>query len=134
MELEKCKVLILKNDEDVRDIAKVMLGREGFKDKNIFLAKNVEDAKEIINILRLNNERINLVLTGIGIAEEEGPVLLKWTEKEGIRKKIKVIFYSGGGEHYIRQQAEKHGADAFISLPVFDEKKFIAVIKEMAEK
>lgn len=128
METADCGVLVLKNNEQVRDLAKGTLVLGGFKDDNIFLAKNVKEAKKIIL-----SQEIDLVLTGIGTLEEEGPALLSWMTKTGIRGKMKVIFYSGGDEDYVREKVDEYGADAFLSLPV-DRGVFVAIIKEIVRE
>ena len=107
MKMEECGVLVLK-DEQVGNITKEMLARMGFREDNIFLAKNIEEAKDIIA-----SQRFSLILVGV----EEGPVLLKWAQAIGIRQLISLIFYSGGGEYYIRQKAKDCGADGYISSP-----------------
>ncbi len=108
MQLSDCRVMVLKNDEQARDTTKEMLARMGFRENNIFLAKNIEEAKDIIA-----SQRFNLILVGV----DEGHILLKWLQIKGIRKLISFIFYSGGGEHYIRQKAKDCGADGYISSP-----------------
>lgn len=113
METADCGVLILKNDEIARGVSKSLLAQGGFKDDNIFLARNVKEAKKIIL-----SQEIDLVLTGVGKEEEEGPALLAWMNKAGVRGQMKVIFYSGGDKDEVREKAYKYGADGVIITPV----------------
>ena len=125
MKAEECRVLVLKNDEQVRDVTKRMLVLMDFKEDNIFLAGNIQEAKEI-----LAGSSINLVLSGIGVNEEEGPKILAWIEECGVREKISFIFYSGAGESYIKQKTEDYGADGYISVPTIT-MEFVLKIKEV---
>jgi len=127
MQLLDCRVLVLK-DEQVRNITKQMLVRMGVREDNIFLSSNIEEAKDIII-----SERFNLILAGIGINEEVGPVLLKWLQETGIRQLISFIFYSGGGEHYIKQKAVECGTDGYIPLPI-SAIEFSSKLKEVLSK
>lgn len=113
MEMNNCKILVLKGMEDIADITKQLLVALGADPMNIELAQDVDTAKEIVK-----NREIHMILAGIGNKDHEGPRLLKWIGTQGIREKVCFIFYSGGGEHFARDKTNEYGADGFILEPV----------------
>lgn len=114
MDIKDCRVLVFKKDKQVRDVTLKMLSQIGFEENNIFLAGDIKEVEEII----IDRQKIRLILAGIG----EGYKFLNWYGKCNIKFNIErrmiFVFYSGGGEHHIRQLAEAYGADGYISLPV----------------
>lgn len=113
MDQKDCKVLILKGNKAVGELTKDFLIKFGFVESNIFLTDDAGQAERY-----LNSQDVDLIITGIGGAEEEGPVLLKWLEAEDLRDKIKVIFYSGAEEGEIQRKVKKYRADSYIPMPV----------------
>jgi len=128
MDINSCKILVLKNAEAARSVTRNMLVKIGAAKDNIYLAETVEQAKTI-----LTDTAIELILSGIGTAEEEAPELMDWMKKNNRRERVIFILYSGGGEDYVEKKANELGAEWSISIPV-DLKFFAKVIEHFVEK
>lgn len=112
MKIENAKVLIFKNSEGVREITKKWLLAIGFKESNIWQAANIGEAKEIM-VAR----KVNIVLAGIGVCNEEGPKLLTWCIENSRREGIFFVYYFGGEESWVAEKAMQDGANGFIKIP-----------------
>ena len=122
MKIGDCTVLVVKDwDTTSPTTIREMLVHIGFAKTNIYLPDSLDEAKKI-----LTQEKISLILSGIGTHEEIGPELIIWLKDIGIRNELIFVFYSGGGEHYIKQKVSDYGANDYISLP--------ARIGDVAEK
>ena len=128
MDIKDCKFLVLKNEEAVRSVTKKILVSIGAVEDKIYLMETAEQAKII-----LAAAKIDLILSGIGTTEEEGPELMDWLKKNNRRDKSIFILYSGGEEDYVIKKAHEIDADWSISLPIHL-KSFTKVIEWFVKK
>jgi two-component system response regulator HydG len=106
--LEKKRILVIDDDEVVRDNLKAILELEGY---NVDTAETGKDA-----ILRTNKSFYNLALIYIHLPGMQGTELLP-AMKETTPKMIKIVI-TGYASPENEEEAFKKGADHYIAKPV----------------
>ena len=119
------KVLIVEDDDALRDLLKVVLEESGL---NILTAKDGVDAVEVFTA---NKDEIGLVLLDMGLPRLGGwDAFLKMRE---INPELKGILASGYFSQNVKEEVIKSGAKNFIQKP-YDPPEIIAMIREMLGK
>ncbi len=116
-------VLLIDDEEELRDILKDIIEEMGFK--NVIA---VSSGEEGIDVLSKNN--IGIVCTDLGMPGMNG-----WDVSEKakeINPDIKVILLTGWGAQIEREEMEKHRVDGILSKP-FTIKDFEKVLKEVVD-
>lgn len=109
---EKFRVLIVDDDEDIRDSLAEFLVEFGYA------LVTAEDAREAIEVLE--RRRFDLVLTDISMPEMSGLELLKYVKR--LDESIDVVMISGFLDISYAIQAMRQGAYDFITKPCNYEK------------
>lgn len=120
---KKETILIVDNEDSLRETLKKILEREGY---NILTAKNGQEA---IDIIREKN--IHLVISDIGMPKIDGLKLLRLAKS--IRPEVEVILMTGHGQTEQGLEALKEGAFDFIQKP-FTKLALYKTVKQALEK
>jgi DNA-binding NtrC family response regulator len=122
--LEKKRILVIDDDEVVRNNLKAILEPEGY---------NVDTAvtgKEAVN--KSNASSYNLALIDIRLPDMEGTQLLT-TMRDTVPKMVKIII-TGYPSLENAKDAVNMGADGYIVKPIMDTNEFLQKIKEHLKK
>ena len=125
---ELCKVLVVKRDEQVGKMTKELLKMAGLREENVFMLPTREGALDLIRA-----KEINLILSEVGRDNYTGRWILYELEKVRLRTKVMFLFYSGGGEEYVRRMFHKYQADGYILIPLGSD-AFIKQVKQVLKK
>jgi DNA-binding NtrC family response regulator len=122
--LEKKRILVIDDDEIVRENFKVILELEGY---NIDTAETGKEAIE-----KSNANFYNLALIDIRLPDLEGTQLLT-TMHDTVPKMVKIIV-TGYPSLENAKDAVNMGADGYIVKPIVDKDEFLKKIKEHLKK
>lgn len=112
------KILVVDDDDSIREIAAAFLRNEGY---DVFEASCVSAANET-----LSNTATDLILTDYHMPDETGGDLLKKVRQNYPR--VKVVLMTAAGCLVSRQ--EKSGFDGVISKP-FRKEEFLRIIRSV---
>lgn len=115
------KVLIVDDEQDIRNLGEMMLGDEGYE---VLTAKNAGEA-----ITKAEEEKPDIILMDIVMPGRDGFDACKILKFKPVTKKIPVIMFSALGRDVDKEMAKEAGAEAYITKP-FDEEKLIEVIEK----
>lgn len=116
-------ILVIDDDESVRDSLKVLLSVHGFE---IAVAK---DGREGLAVLR--RQRFDLVVTDLLMPNVDGIELIREIRKHD--SALKILAMSGGDHttHFLHlNAAQALGADAVLKKP-FNEDELLATIRQL---
>ncbi|MBC8181460.1 response regulator [candidate division KSB1 bacterium] len=117
------RILIIDDDDQLRDMLRTMIEKEGYK---------VKDAPDGEVGMKLQDENpFDLIITDIIMPNKEGIAVI--TDMKSAYPDIKIIAISGGGRIVPNDYlgiAEKLGADRTLSKP-FERIKLLQAIKEL---
>ncbi len=117
------KILIVDDDQQIRDMLRITLEREGYG------VVEAGDGVQALAAYRANS--IDLVITDIVMPEKEGIELIM--EMKSLDADVKIIAISGGGrinpEDYLKW-ARRFGVANTFSKPV-DRQKLLEVVAQM---
>ncbi len=120
---ERCRILVIEDDNDVRTMICEILTREGHE---ILQAGNGNEG-----IKQLKKSRVNIVITDLLMPEKEGIETIREISKEF--PEIKILAISGGGicipEDYL-DLARTMGADATLPKP-FGKKELLNALERL---
>ena len=122
--MEKKRILVIDDDEIVRENFKVILELEGY---NIDTAETGKEAIE-----KSNANFYNLALIDIRLPDLEGTQLLT-TMHDTVPKMVKIIV-TGYPSLENAKDAVNMGADGYIVKPIVDKDEFLKKIKEHLKK
>jgi len=120
------RILVIDDEEEVRDILKQMLELEGYE---VITAK---DGNEGIKLFKQNPA--DLVITDIIMPDKEGIETIIELRREF--PDVKIISISGGGRigpHDYLAMAKKLGAERSFTKP-FERKKILQAIEELLDQ
>ncbi|MGH2330653.1 response regulator transcription factor [Thermoanaerobacter mathranii] len=112
------KVLVIEDEEGMRDILKTYLENNGYE---VLVAENGKIGLEYFN----NNKDINIILLDIMLPDISGWSLLK-TIRE--KSKVPVMMITARGEEYDKLLGFELGADDYVVKP-FSPKEVVARVK-----
>ena len=119
------RVLVIDDDDGVRDMLQCMLEREGYE---VSVAGDGQDAEKWFQ-----QKRFDLVITDILMPEKEGIQTIIDLRK--VCPQTKIIAISGGGvggpEHYLKS-AQSFGANRIFAKP-FDCDDMLTAIRELSD-
>ncbi len=121
--MEKETILVVDNEDAIRETLKKILEREGYK---ILAAKNGQEA---LNILK--EKKVHLIISDIGMPKIDGHKLLKLAKS--IRPEIEIVLMTGHGQTEQGLEAIKDGAFDFIQKP-FTKLALFKTVKQALEK
>jgi PAS domain S-box-containing protein len=116
------KILIVDDEEGVRDVAKGMLEREGFS------VITAEDGSEAVRIFPSISPEIDAVLLDLSMPQMDGGQVLQ--EMRRIRPDVKVILCSGYMEGRVRELSDGPGQASFLHKP-FDSETLLRTLREV---
>ena len=116
------KILIVDDEEGIRNIIKEYCKNEGYETKE---ASSGKEAKEL-----LKNNDFDLMVLDIMMPEMDGYTMLKEVPKE---KRIPTIILSARGEEYDKLTGFDLGIDDYLTKP-FSPKELIARIKAISNR
>ena len=119
MATEKTKILVVDDQESVRDILSNMLTREGYE---VITAPTGSEALE-----KIKEKNFSLVISDIKMPKMDGFGVLRGVKSTN--PNIPVIFLTAVGEKEIVIQAMKEGVADYIEKP-FQLNKVLKVVKE----
>jgi len=120
------RILVIDDEEEVRDIIKQMLELEGYE------VITAVDGNQGIKLFK--QEPADLVITDIIMPDKEGIETI--IELRNQFPDVKIISISGGGRigpHDYLNMAKKLGAERSFTKP-FERKKLLKAIEELLEK
>jgi len=121
--VEKARILVVDDDENIRKVLSMILEDEGYK------VDQAETAKQAIEKSRKNF--YNIALIDIRLPDMEGIELL--TKMRDTTPRMRKIIITGYPTLQNAIEAVNRGADAYILKP-FDVNKVLATIKEQLRK
>jgi CheY-like chemotaxis protein len=113
-------ILIVDDEEGVRDVARGMLEREGFS------VVTVEDGRQAVRIFPSVSEEIDAVLLDLSMPEMDGGEVLR--EMRRIRPDVKVVLCSGYMEGRARELSDGPGQVSFLRKP-FDSESLLRTLR-----
>ena len=116
---EDYTILVVDDEEDLRDVVADYLEDEGF---NVLTASSGNEAFEIVK-----NNPVHLIVSDINMPEGSGVDLLNAVKKVNPEKPV-LLFITGFADVTI-EEAYEYGAEALFSKPI-DYPKLIQVVKE----
>jgi DNA-binding NtrC family response regulator len=118
-------VLVVEDDDSLRDLLKSMLEAHGFKVLTAF------DGVHAIEVFTQNKDTIGVVLSDLGL-----PRLGGWDaflQMKEINPKIKGILASGYFHPGVKEEIIKSGAENFIQKP-YNTLEIVAMLRRMLEE
>jgi DNA-binding NtrC family response regulator len=122
--LEKKRILVIDDDEVVRNNLKAILELEGYNVDTAVTGKEAVD--------KSNASFYNLALIDIRLPDMEGTKLLT-TMRDTVPKMVKIIV-TGYPSQENAVEAVNMGADGYIVKPIMDTNEFLQKIKEHLRK
>ena len=123
------RVLVMDDDENVRDILRRMLGRKGYE---VLLAGNGDEGIRIFHQQLAGGQPVDLVVTDILMPEKEGLETILELRQEF--PEVKIIVISGGGSlgepGNILHAARKLGARYSFRKPI-PRDELLAAVEEL---
>lgn len=120
--IEKQKILIVDDDENIAELIELYLNKEGF---NTMIANSGEEALSAITAYEPNLMLLDIMLPGI-----DGYEVLKRVRKDYT---LPVIMLSAKGETFDKVLGLELGADDYIMKP-FDSKEMVARVKAVLRR
>jgi two-component system, NtrC family, response regulator HydG len=121
--VEKKKILVVDNEETIRETLLKILEREGY---NVLTA---EDGQAALEVLR--TEKVNVVISDVSMPKMDGNRLLK--AAKSILPDVEIILMTGHGKMEMGLEALKEGAFDFIQKP-FTKLALSKTVKQALEK
>lgn len=121
--MEKHTILIVDDEESIRDTLKIVLKSEGY---NVFIAKNGERALEYIE-----NSLVDIMITDLKMPKMDGIELMKESLK--IDPFLEVIIITAYGDIETAVEAMKIGAFDYIQK-VFSKDELILIVKKAIKR
>jgi CheY-like chemotaxis protein len=115
-------ILVVDDEEGVRDVAKGMLEREGFT------VITAEDGREAVRIFPSVSEEIDAVLLDLSMPHMDGGEVL--SEMRRLCPDVKVLLCSGYLEGRARELCEGPGKASFLRKP-FDSQTLVRTLREV---
>ena len=111
-------ILVVDDESQIRELLAVYLGRQGYQ---------VSTAASSAETMRLvKDERVDLVVLDIGLAEEDGLKLLPTIKAQ--HPKTRVVMLTGMGfVEELLQEANQNGADGYVSKVLPLEELLLAI-------
>lgn len=103
-------VLIIDDEEDIRDILSYNLKKEGFK---VYTASNGKDGIEIAR-----NSQPDIVILDVMMPEMDGIEVCDVLRKDPTTKHIRICFLTARSEDYSQIAGLDAGADDYVSKPI----------------
>ena len=126
--MAKGKILVIDDEEDVRDVVKFHLADQNFK---IIEAENGEEAIKVLNE-EDNMLNVGVILCDIRMPKVNGVECIQYLRKEA--PGIPIVVVTGFPDTEIATALLKSGVKDYLVKPV-DKEKLIAVVqKQIAEK
>jgi len=116
------RILVVDDEEGVRDVARGMLEREGFS------VITAEDGREAVRIFPSVAGEIDAVLLDLSMPKMDGGEVLR--EMRRIRSDVKVILCSGYMEGRARELSDGPGQASFLHKP-FDSETLLRTLREV---
>ena len=116
------KILVVDDEEGVRDVAKGMLEREGFS------VITAEDGREAVRIFPSVSEEIDAVLLDLSMPHMDGGEVLR--EMRRLCPEVKVILCSGYMDGRVRELCDGPGQVSFLRKP-FDSESLARTLHEV---
>ena len=120
--IEKQKILIVDDDENIAELIELYLNKEGF---NTMIANSGEDALSTVKTYEPDLMLLDIMLPGI-----DGYEVLKRVRKDYT---LPVIMLSAKGETFDKVLGLELGADDYIMKP-FDSKEMVARVKAVLRR
>jgi CheY-like chemotaxis protein len=114
-------VLVVDDEEDVREIAREMLEREGFT------VITAEDGREAVRSFGAISEEIDAVLLDLSMPQMDGGEVLR--EMHRLRPEARVILCSGYREGRVRELCDGAGQVSFLRKP-FDSETLMGALRK----
>jgi PAS domain S-box-containing protein len=115
-------ILVVDDEEGVRDVAKGMLEREGFR------VITAEDGREAVRIFRTVSAEIDAVLLDLSMPHMDGGEALR--EMRRLRADVKAILCSGYLEDRARGLCDGPGQASFLRKP-YDSETLLGTLREV---
>jgi CheY-like chemotaxis protein len=115
------KVLIVDDEEDIRNLGEMMLTDNGY---DVLTAKNAGEA-----ITKAEEEKPDIILMDIVMPGRNGFDACKILKFKPATKEIPVVMFSALGRDVDKKMAEEAGAEAYITKP-FDKERLLELIEE----
>lgn len=118
-------VLIVEDEDDVRDVACMMLQRRGY---HVLVASNSREAERVC---RNHADTIHLLLTDVVLKETGGPELAKLLTT--IRPEMRVVYMSGYTDDVVLQHGIRNSQVAFLPKP-FTTEELTSKVREVLDR
>jgi DNA-binding NtrC family response regulator len=115
-------ILVVDDEEGVRDVARCMLEREGFR------VITAEDGREAVRIFRAVSEEIDAVLLDLSMPHMGGGEVLR--EMRRLRSDVKAILCSGYLEGRASELRDGPGQASFLHKP-YDSETLLSTLREV---
>jgi PAS domain S-box-containing protein len=118
-------ILIVEDEDDVRDVASMMLQRRGY---HVLMAANSREAEKLC---RTYTDTIHLLLTDVVLRDTGGPELA--TALTTIRPEMRVVFMSGYTDDVVLQHGIRNSQVAFLPKP-FTTEELTSKVREVLDR
>jgi PAS domain S-box-containing protein len=118
-------ILVVEDEDDVRDVACMMLQRRGYQ---VLMAPN---SKEAERICRSFTDTIHLLLTDVVLKETGGPELAATLTT--IRPEMRVVYMSGYTDDVVLQHGIRNSQVAFLPKP-FTTEELTTKVREVLDR
>lgn len=115
------KVLIVDDEEDIRNLAEMMLTDQGYE---VITARNAGDA-----VTKAEEDDPDIILMDVVMPGRNGFDTCKILKFKPDTKDIPIIMFSALGREVDRKMAEEAGAEGYITKP-FEKDKLLQIIEE----
>lgn len=129
---EKIKVLLIDDDEFIRLLVKDIFWVHGKDKYQFFEAKNIEEAKKILNEEKPNIIFLDLVFQEGGKGAMSSLSFLREIKSEPNTQNIKVIVFSGYPD--LKKQVLELGAEKFLIKGEYLPKELFEITEEIIKK
>ncbi len=119
------RVLVVDDEEDVRNLVKVILEAEGY---SVDIASNGEDAQKI-----MKKKRFDLLLLDVVMPQSDGLELCRKIRHDKKLRDTPVIMFSALGKGIRTMLSEDEKADDYLDKP-FEKKILVEMVNKLIKK
>src|SRR5579885_233356 len=112
-------VLVVDDEETIRNLLKTRLAREGW---DIHVASNASEAEGVIN----SGKDVGVMITDLKMPGKDGLTLMKWVKEKSPH--TRVIMITGHGDKDVAVKALRHGSADYLEKP-FDTDELAHTVK-----
>jgi len=115
-------ILIVEDDDLLRDLLKIVLNEEGFE---VQVCINGKEAMDVLEAAKLSGVLPSMIILDLTMPVVDGWQVAAWLDADPVLRDIPVVVTSATEEH--GEEAKKLHADAYLVKP-FDTEEILGVV------